>query len=314
MPSPAVSVVVPLYNKRATIARTLDSVLAQDVADWELIVVDDGSTDGGPELVEEEYADPRIRVIRQANAGPGAARNRGAEQASGGLLTFLDADDQWEPGLLATAMRAFEAHPECGAFTAAYWLEPAGVDRWAELGVTEGVWRLAPDIARRELRTCAYIFHACTAVYRRECFERFGGFFTEDGCRLGEDVWLWIQLLLNAPVYRCVTPLGRYHMDASELGIGARKGALPIEPVLARPDRIRAVCPPDLRDVLELWLGQYAARAAFMQIDRGAPEKARALLQAFPRIRDWPSDHIRLRLRLAAPGLWSFARRLVGRS
>ena len=100
-----VSVIIPLYNKSKYIARALDSVFVQTYRDFEVIVVDDGSTDDGPEIVKG-YSDPRIRLIYQVNAGPGAARNRGAEESMGPWLAFLDADDELLPDFLKLLQRA----------------------------------------------------------------------------------------------------------------------------------------------------------------------------------------------------------------
>src|SRR6185312_7639068 len=97
MPSTLVSVVLPLYNKAPFITRALDSIAAQTYRNFEAIIVDDGSTDGSGDIAAS-YPDPRFRVIRQTNAGPGAARNRGVDEAKGEVLAFLDADDEWLPG------------------------------------------------------------------------------------------------------------------------------------------------------------------------------------------------------------------------
>ena len=94
-----ISVIIPVYNRRELIGRAIDSVLAQSWADFELIIVDDGSDDGTAEHVEERYGDePRVRLLKQAtNCGVSAARNAGIESAVGDWLAFLDSDDEWRP-------------------------------------------------------------------------------------------------------------------------------------------------------------------------------------------------------------------------
>ena len=302
------SVVVPLFNKATTVERTVRSILAQTFADFEVIVVDDGSTDGSAELVETSFPDPRIRVLRQPNAGPGAARNHGARVGRGDLVTFLDADDEWRPDFLDRAVTILAQHPLCGAFTAAYYREPEGVNRWAELPFYEGPWRLTPEVQPAELSSCVDAFHPTTAVYRRRIFEAYDGFYTKNRCTFGEDVVLWLRILLNEAIYRHLEPLAHYHLEDSQLGIGGRKGALPLEPVLTDPDCVRSRCPTELADVLELWLAQQAARAAFMQLDRGDRKNAAWLLEAFPGIKVLRSTYIKLRLRLMAPQLWIYLR------
>ena len=94
-----ISVVIPLYNKEASIAQSLKSVLSQEYDDFEVVIVDDGSTDGSVGVVEA-INNPRIRLIKQENGGPSKARNTGVKNAKGEWILFLDADDEFLPGAL----------------------------------------------------------------------------------------------------------------------------------------------------------------------------------------------------------------------
>lgn len=98
-----ISVVIPLYNKEKQIKRTLQSVLTQTFQDFEIVIVNDGSTDNS--VIEvEKLKDPRIRLVHQKNAGVSAARNKGIEEAKYELIAFLDADDEWQSEYLAHNM------------------------------------------------------------------------------------------------------------------------------------------------------------------------------------------------------------------
>ncbi|WP_310467194.1 glycosyltransferase family 2 protein [Sphingomonas sp.] len=113
-PAPAISVIMPAYNRAASIGRAIDSVLAQDFSDFELIVVDDGSSDGTAEVVAA-VADPRVRLIRlDKNGGGNAARNRGIDEARAPLLAFLDSDDAFLPHKLGFAVAFLRDRPEIG--------------------------------------------------------------------------------------------------------------------------------------------------------------------------------------------------------
>src|ERR1035441_8596585 len=101
----SISVVIPLYNKAPYVGRALSSVFRQTIQDFECIVVDDGSTDGGGDLVEK-MSDPRLRLVRQANGGVSRARNQGINLARHPLIAFLDADDEWLPGFLEANLRS----------------------------------------------------------------------------------------------------------------------------------------------------------------------------------------------------------------
>ena len=109
MVRPIVSVIIPCYNAQDNLAQCIDSILGQTLEQIQIICVDDGSADATLEILQDYQArDPRVLVIRQQNAGAGAARNRGLEQATGEYLSFLDADDFFEPDMLEKAVTAAE--------------------------------------------------------------------------------------------------------------------------------------------------------------------------------------------------------------
>lgn len=114
-----ISIVIPLYNKEKQFAATLHSVFSQTYTDYEIIVVNDGSTDGSASVVESLH-DPRIRLIHQANAGVSAARNLGISEARGEYIAFLDADDLWKPEYLETIVSLIRKYPDCDVFATDY--------------------------------------------------------------------------------------------------------------------------------------------------------------------------------------------------
>lgn len=120
MHTPAVSIILPVYNRRHVLQRAIDSVVAQSFEDWELVVVDDGSTDGTPESLAG--SDSRIRLIRQTNRGAAAARNRGIAEARGQFIAFLDSDDAWLPHFLRLTHEHLTRNPH-DAFVATEFIE-----------------------------------------------------------------------------------------------------------------------------------------------------------------------------------------------
>jgi glycosyltransferase involved in cell wall biosynthesis len=108
-----VSVIIPAYNAAAFLQETIESVLSQTFTDWELLVVDDGSTDQTPDIVQHyQKVDSRIQLIRQANQGVSATRNSGVANSQGDYIAFLDADDQWLPQKLSAHLAHLAAKPE----------------------------------------------------------------------------------------------------------------------------------------------------------------------------------------------------------
>lgn len=119
MASATISVIIPLYNKEREIGDTLRSVLAQTLQPTEIVVVDDGSTDGSADAVRA-IASPLVKLVTQANAGVCAARNRAIAESTGDLIALLDADDTWEPGFLEEIASMAAEFPGCGIYSTAF--------------------------------------------------------------------------------------------------------------------------------------------------------------------------------------------------
>ena len=128
LPSPAVSVVMPTRNRASVIGEAIASVQAQSFTDWELIIVDDGSSDGTDGTIASFLSDPRIRYVAQEFSGHSAARNRALRQARGTLVAYLDSDNLWYPNFLAAAVTVLRAYPDCdciyGALVSKEHVEP----------------------------------------------------------------------------------------------------------------------------------------------------------------------------------------------
>jgi len=284
-----VSVVVPLYNKAATVARALDSIARQSFAGFEAIVVDDGSTDGGGEIAEK-FSDPRFRVVRQANAGPGAARNRGIAEAGGELIAFLDADDAWLPEYLESGVRLMEAGGEpVASVTSGYLDFPRGVsteDLWRRRGIAEGVHRVTPSTPAGALVSMLAYMSPCSTMARLDRVRRWGGFYEKDGCRYGEDALLWLKFLLNERVRFVMRPLAEFHREASSLSSNYRL-ARPVEPFLLDPDEVASACPSDLLPLLRRFYAARAAKTAAVLGYWGDWKGARRVFSRFVTAGDW---------------------------
>ncbi len=278
-----VSVIIPLYNKAPYVGRALRSVSAQTFRDFEVIVVDDGSTDGSAEVVRE-HEDARVRIVKQENAGPGAARNRGLAEASGELVAFLDADDEWLPEFLETCVALLEGFGSgVASVTVGYFIHPPGESKesmWRARGVREGVERVGAETdAARFVSLLAYM-SPCTTLARADALRRWGGFYERGRCLYAEDAHLWMKFLLNEAVAFDLRPLARFHQDASGLSKNL-SGARPVEPFLERPEEVEKDCPPHLRSLLARVLAARAFKTACVLGYWGRWREARALFERF---------------------------------
>ncbi len=194
---PLVSVIIPTYNRGWVVKEAIDSVLDQEFSDFELIVVDDGSSDNTREILGG-YGD-RITVLRQPNRGVSAARNRGINEAAGQLIAFLDSDDLWLPGKLATQVKFFEENAD------------AVVHQTQEIWVRNGV-RVNPKkrhhkfsgmIFERSLALC--LVSPSAVMIKKNLFDDVGLF--DENLPACEDYDLWLRISSRYPVHLTDTPL-----------------------------------------------------------------------------------------------------------
>lgn len=190
------SVIIPLYNKEKYIAHTLQSVLDQTFHDFEIIIVNDGSTDESVKEVEK-FHDERIRLVEQTNAGVSAARNRGIEEAKYDLIAFLDADDLWEIDFLQTAFELHEHYPRCDIFALNYKIMTAeetfhspiinGIPTSFHHGIIQDYFKIA---SQSDPLICSI-----SVVIKKESLRGIGGFPV--GIRAGEDLLTWAKLAVQ---------------------------------------------------------------------------------------------------------------------
>ena len=178
-----ISVIIPLFNKEAYIAKTLESVLKQDHTDFEVIVIDDGSTDHSTDIVRS-IKDPRVILICQKNGGVSSARNHGIEEATGDYITFLDADDVWRPDFLRKMDMLTKEYPSFSFFCSAQ--------------VNRKIPSL-PDGTTIINDHCLYdyIYSTGCILLQRDVFKKAGLF--RKGISLGEDRDMWLRIACYYP-------------------------------------------------------------------------------------------------------------------
>lgn len=218
MTRPSVAVVIPAYNAAPYIGRAIASVRAQKRKVDELVVVDDGSLDGTCDVVAALGED--IRLIRQPNAGPAAARNRGVQEASSELIAFLDADDEWLPDTLALLTDALAALPQVALATA----DMSAIDQFNRVvypswfgkhDLRESVkcWDRGP-VPRPVAELLRKNFVGTSVVLvRTQVYRDLRGFRTD--LRYGEDLELWARIAARHPIVCLPDVLGlrRVHPD-----------------------------------------------------------------------------------------------------
>ncbi len=214
------SVIIPLYNKAAYIERAIQSVLSQTFQEFELIVVDDGSTDdpfvqlsvishqlsvNAPEIHK------KIRVIQQQNQGVSMARNNGVKLAKYEYIASLDADDSWEPTYLEEMNGLIASYPDAGIYGSSYYIVKNGKKRIAPIGIDKGFGTGLINYCQVYSKTLCMPLWTGATIIRKSIFDLENGF--NPRLKLGEDFDLWIRVAIKHPVAFLNKPLASYQQD-----------------------------------------------------------------------------------------------------
>jgi glycosyltransferase involved in cell wall biosynthesis len=254
---PLVSILICLYNAERFLASTLNSALSQSHRDFELIVIDDGSTDGS-RAVLDTYTDPRVRVISQSNQGAAAALKAGLQAAQGVYIAPLDSDDLWEPESLATHVKALESHP--GIALTFSWFRVID-EMGREIGISSNHFR--GTIGFAGLLTDFVVGATSNVVIRKSAIEEAGGVDPNIPRLYDLDMCLRVSRLGNQNVAAIPSELMRYRRRSGQLSRDL--AALKREWVQVL-DKLRGVEPLEVAKVEKRArsnMSRYFARLAF---------------------------------------------------
>jgi glycosyltransferase involved in cell wall biosynthesis len=282
---PMVSVIMPAYNAADFIDEALQSVLDQNYQPLEILVVDDGSSDDTP-AVAARYGD-KIRYIRQDNAGPGAARNRGLDLARGELIAFLDSDDTWLAGKLARQTALMSADPDIGLSFHDFYFEREP----QEPPVL--AFSLAPQLyeqQRNERADRSYVFSqsmfeplllrnyigTSTVMIRKNCISQVGPF--DASFPSAQDRELWLRIAKKYRLGFIDAPLTRYRYNPHSITRNSEKRCINIIRLL---ERHRVDAGPETQKLVGAQLAEIRQDLAYLYFEQGRMTPARqAYLQA----------------------------------
>lgn len=210
------SVIIPLYNKASYICYALETIFAQTYQKFEVIVVDDGSTDNSLEnlrsaIYDLSLSEDKLSVIEQKNQGVSVARNNGVKLAKYDYIAFLDADDWWDPTYLEEMKGLIECYPNAGLYSSSYYKVLNGRTIPARMGVEETFDEGVIDYFRVYAKTMYQPVWTGAAVIKKSIFDEFCGF--NPRLKMGEDFDLWHRVALKYPVVLKNKPLAYYNQD-----------------------------------------------------------------------------------------------------
>jgi len=241
---PHFSIIIPLYNKENFIENTLKSVLNQNFIDFEVIIVNDGSTDSSEEKILQ-FKDSRIHYYRKENDGVSAARNYGIEKAKSDYITFIDADDYWYQGFLDEMFKNINSYPELKVFSAAIEIETSKSVIAAEYSIKKTAdFEIVNYFTASTKRT---VLCSSSTVLHKMVFEQTGQFNTK--LKSGEDTDLWIRIGLIYQIHFSWKILARYVYDPHSL---SKKHKITIDSINFCNYQSLEETNPDLKKFLDL--------------------------------------------------------------
>ena len=215
------SVIIPLFNKAPYVAKAIESVLSQTFSDYELIVMDDGSTDESFDIASKAIeGHGNCQIHRQPNAGVSTARNNAVALSHGGFICFLDADDWWAITFLEEMGCFIDEFPEAGIYGTNYTIvnEAKHKTRVAPIGIDPDFEKGYIDYCQVYAKTLAMPLWTGSVCIPRPVYEEMQGFPTR--IKLGEDFLLWIRIALKYKVAFLNKPLSFYNQDVEEISRG----------------------------------------------------------------------------------------------
>ena len=293
-----VDIIMPLYNKADYVSRAIDSILRQTVQGWHLIVVDDGSSDNGPDIVRN-IKDERIELIQQSNQGPGGARNTGIAKANSSYLAFLDADDEWYPHYLANSLTAIKKN-DVALVSTMYYTWPSQTDMtqfWAKRNVHPKKYELQGNESPQWVAQLTPFMSPWNTMIRRDIAAKYEGFYGKDHCMRAEDETFFMRIAFGECFMFIIPPAVRYHIESSTIGHVPKPH--PLEPFLADPEAMLRHCPEHKKNLLRQVLNYRALGTARHWARYGLKTQAQHLLEQFPGARDYKKKYYRCRYEIA---------------
>lgn len=248
-----ISIVIPLYNKEKLIANTLNSVFKQTFQNFEIIIINDGSTDNSVSEVEK-IKDKRIRIIHQQNAGVSSARNRGIQEAKFDLIAFLDADDEWRPTYLETQYDLYLKYPECSVFACNYEFKDH-TNRVTPTTINRLLYSTTDAVITNYFEIASFSnppLWTSAVMVKKSAILSVGGFLLN--ATLGEDLLAWSKLACKYQIAYSNKVMAIYNFRSQKELVNPRRSPDKTDLIGKELNKLsQQYTIPYLRDYIGLW-------------------------------------------------------------